>query len=74
MSFPEYGTAPIRCGRTRCKFRGFETDLMKEKRILNGVVATTTSICPACGCDEYMFMSKGEIQAWKRKQQKGEQA
>ena len=59
---PKFGTAPIRCGRTRCKWRGFET-LLSEKK--NG--AWTRKLCPLCGCDSYSFMTVGEIQAWERR-------
>jgi len=58
---PAFGTAPIRCGRTRCKWRGFET-LLTDK--MDGMF--TRKLCPLCGCDSYMFMTPGEIKAWER--------
>lgn len=57
-----YGTAPIRCGRLRCKWRGFES-LLTEKPGEHGL---RHKICPVCGCDSYSFMSAGEINAWER--------
>ena len=59
---PAFGTAPIRCGRTRCKWRGFET-MLTDKR--DGMF--TRKICPVCGCDSYSFMTRGEIAAWERR-------
>ncbi len=59
---PAFGTAPIRCGRTRCAWRGFETDLAKKKE-----GAWTRNLCPTCGCDSYMFMTAGEIERWERR-------
>lgn len=62
---PAFGTAPIRCSRTRCKWRGFETDMKKVPGTIGGM-SCTTNVCPACGCDSYSFMSPGEIAAWER--------
>ena len=59
---PAFGTAPIRCGKTRCKWRGFETDLAKRR----GEHGMTHGVCPTCGCDSYMFMTDKEVAAWKR--------
>ena len=64
---PPFGTAPIRCGRTRCKWRGYETDLKKAPGTIGGV-SCTCNVCPTCGCDSYSFMTVGEIEAWERKQ------
>ncbi|WP_338496183.1 hypothetical protein [Delftia tsuruhatensis] len=66
---------PIRCGRTRCSWRGYETDLNKVAGTIGGVTCTD-HVCPTCGCDSYSFMTVGEIQAWEWKrraqaQQKG---
>ena len=60
---PEFGTAMIRCGRMRCKWRGFETMLAREKE---GFV--TRMLCPLCGCDSYMFMTPAEIKKHKAKE------
>ena len=62
---PAWGTAPIRCGRTRCKWRGFEGDLKQVPGTIGGV-RCTDSVCPTCGNDDYMFMTPGEIKAWER--------
>lgn len=58
---PSFGTAPIRCGRTRWKWRGFET-LLAEKK--DGMFMR--KVCPLCSCDSYMFMTPGELKAWER--------
>ena len=58
---PAFGTAPIRCGKTRCKWRGFETQLADKKAGM-----FTFKLCPLCQCDSYMFMTPREIQAWER--------
>lgn len=59
--YPTFGTAPIRCGRLRCKWRGFECQLVdSEKR--NGM---TFKLCPLCFCDSYSFMTPGEVRAWE---------
>ena len=60
--WPAWNTAPIRCGRTKCKWRGYEGMLSSVKE---GI--WTNSVCPVCGCHEYMFMTPGEIKAWERK-------
>lgn len=64
---PPFGTAPIRCGRTRCSWRGYETDLKKVPGTIGGLRCTRNA-CPTCGCDSYSFMTAGEIEAWERKQ------
>lgn len=63
---PAWGVAPIRCGRTKCKWRGKETDLHEQpsKKFGAGV---TEKVCPTCGCDSYMFMTDREIAVWERK-------
>lgn len=60
--YPAFGTAPIRCGRSRCPWRGFETLLAEH---LEG--SWTRKLCPLCGCDNYSFMTAGEINAWERR-------
>lgn len=65
MERPEWNTAPIRCGRTKCSWRGYEGGLSKAKEGM-----WTRSACPVCGCQEYMFMTPGEIKAWERKKAK----
>ncbi len=65
--YPDFGKAPIRCGRTRCSWRGYETDLSKVPSTIGGLRCTSIA-CPTCGCDSYSFMTVGEIQAWERKQ------
>ena len=67
MDYPKFGTAFIRCGRTRCSWRGLEADLKKVPGTM-GDVRCVTSTCPTCGCDSYSFMSLREINSWKRKQ------
>ena len=69
---PAFGTAPIRCGKTKCSWRGYETELKQTPGTIGGM-RCTTSTCPKCGNDEYMFMTPGEIKAWERKKEKGTQ-
>ena len=66
MSLPAWGTAPIRCGKTKCKWRGYETDLVKVPH--KKFSLATQSTCPGCGYDSYMHMTEREIAAWKRAQ------
>ena len=66
MERPAFGTAPIRCGRNRCSWRGYETDMEKVPSTIGGV-RCTTNVCPTCGCDSYSFMTDREIKAWERK-------
>lgn len=63
---PAWGTAPIRCGKAKCKWRGYETDLVDapHKRIKG--MGLTSKVCPMCRCDSYMHMTEREIAAWKR--------
>lgn len=68
-SRPAWNTAPIRCGRNRCKWRGYEGDLVPE-RCKNWI----RYVCPDCGCEDYMFMTAGEIKAWERRKAKGAMA
>lgn len=63
MSRPAWGTAPIRCGKTKCKWRGYETDLASVPH--KKFVSARQSVCPVCGCDSYMFMTQREIAAWQ---------
>lgn len=63
-AYPKFGTAPIRCGRSKCNWRGFETDLSKTHHI--GGIGMTTHHCPQCGCDSYSYMTPRQIQAWER--------
>lgn len=67
MIRPPYGTAPIRCGKTRCAWRGYETDLKQVPfKGFEGIKANRCA-CPTCGADSYSFMTPGEIKAWERK-------
>ena len=59
---PAWNSAPIRCGRSKCKWRGYEGELIEERR-----KEWVQNVCHECGCDEYMFMTTGEIKAWERK-------
>lgn len=67
---PAYGTAPIRCGKTKCKWRGMETDLARVPH--KKFAGVTSQVCPTCGCDSYMFMTEKEIAAWNRSAAKTE--
>ena len=59
----EHRAHPLR--RSKCKWRGYEGDLIDERR-----KQWTQRVCPECGCDEYTFMTPGEIRAWERKKAK----
>lgn len=67
MNIPKYGMHPIRCGKTRCKWRGFEIDLIAIQTNEFAGIKVTKLTCPTCGNDNYMFMTTGEITAWNRK-------
>lgn len=58
MSYPAFGTAPIKCSKRKCDWKGYETDLVQ--------VPGQQSTCPKCGCDSYYFMTEREIKAWER--------
>ncbi len=64
MSRPAWGVAPIRCGKMKCKWRGYETDLVSVPH--KTIKSATQSVCPTCACDSYMHMTEKEIAAWKR--------
>lgn len=61
---PKYGADPIRCGKTRCKWRGFETDLAQVPH--KSIKSMSINVCPACGCNSYMFMTPREISVWEK--------
>lgn len=60
MSLPAYGTAPIKCGKRGCNFKGHETDLVGLETKLG-----KQGTCPTCGCKSYIFMTQAEIDVWK---------
>lgn len=57
MSYPKFGTHPITCGKRKCKWTGYETDLTKGDG--NG----SPSTCPVCGSDGYYYMSEKQMKA-----------
>lgn len=63
---PAYNTAPIRCGKLKCKWRGYEGELtnVPSKKFGAGV---TDKVCPVCGMNGYYHMTPAEIKAWERK-------
>lgn len=63
---PAWNTAPIRCGKLKCKWRGYEGELAEvpSKKFGPGV---TDKVCPICGEHGYYHMTAREIQAWERK-------
>lgn len=67
---PAYNTAPIRCGRMKCKWRGYEGELtsVPSKKFGAGV---TDKVCPVCGKNEYCFMTPREITTWERRKEEG---
>lgn len=56
MTYPEYGTAPIKCSKRGCKWTGLETDLAFKP--LAGAMGAFKNCCPACGCDSYYFIDQ----------------
>ncbi|WP_196782647.1 hypothetical protein [Chromobacterium paludis] len=68
MEYPEFGTAPIKCGRSKCKWRGYETQMARMPDERSGL-AITRGVCPVCGCSSYSFMTEREIKAWERKKE-----
>ena len=71
---PPSGTAPIRCGRTRCKWRGFEADLQEFECCAMGGESCSCSVCPVCGYDSYSFLTPSEIAAWEQAQRAAQAA
>lgn len=63
MGFQEWGTAPIKCAKRGCGWRGFETELDAEDGRQD---MTTQSICPECGCHDYYLMTDKEVAKWER--------
>ena len=62
--YPDFGTAPIKCGRRRCKFVGYETDLAKKRVEIAGVNGEQ-AVCPLCGCENYTFMTERQRKIYK---------
>ena len=65
MSNPAFGTAPIKCSKRKCDWKGYETDLLRA--------AWKTSKCPKCGCETYYFMTESEVKEWERATQAAKQ-
>jgi hypothetical protein len=63
MSFPAYGTAPIRCDKRKCGWRGYETERASVQHPT--IKCATQSACPLCKSTNYYFMTAKEIAAWK---------
>lgn len=57
MSYPKFGTHPIKCGARKCSWTGYETDMGKD--------AQGKSTCPACGKDSYYFQSERQMKQSK---------
>jgi hypothetical protein len=68
-----FNGAPIRCGRTRCKWRGYMSGL-NAVDVPGSGLKMRQYVCPICGCDCYSVMTAGEIKAWERSKQKAEGA
>ena len=58
MSYPAWGTAPIKCGKRKCDWTGKETDLKEVP--FSGFKDCTKNVCPKCGCDSYEFVKVKE--------------
>lgn len=55
MSYPPFGTALIKCGKSACDFVGLETDLIPKAK--NPTDLHRASVCPKCGCTYYDFVN-----------------
>ena len=64
---PEINASPIRCGRMKCKWRGYESELLEVPDPSYVGIAVTNNVCPICKNKSYMHMTPGEIKAWERK-------
>jgi hypothetical protein len=62
---PAYNTAPIRCGKLKCKWRGYEGELVGVASKRHGL-GVTDKVCPTCGTHGYYHMTPREITAWER--------
>lgn len=70
MGLPEFGTAPIRCAKRGCKWRGYETDMGSRMETRPSGMKQSKAICPVCGNDDYYFLTAKEIAAWERQKTK----
>jgi hypothetical protein len=61
---PAFGTAPIRCSKRSCKWKGYETEMKKVPHPTISIA--TQNVCPSCGCDSYYIMTPREIAAWEK--------
>jgi hypothetical protein len=57
--YPEYGTAPIKCGKRKCKWTGTELELKSTPHPTQNNVHQ--KVCPLCGNDSYLFTKTKEI-------------
>lgn len=53
MSRPAWGTAPIKCGNSKCDWTGTERDLITHPDDVGKF--SQRSVCPKCRCDNYTF-------------------
>jgi ribosomal protein L32 len=59
MAYPDWGTAPIKCGNRKCAWVGKETELKSVPRDQNpGEIPVSDNVCPKCGCNKYSFLKK----------------
>lgn len=64
MSYPPLNSAPIKCSKRRCTFKGYESDLKGIPKDLGNGFTSTLKVCPRCGCESYYFMTEKEAAAW----------
>jgi hypothetical protein len=58
MSYPAWGTSPIKCAKRKCGWTGTEKDL---KQVPHAKFKNATqSACPKCGCTAYYFAENGK--------------
>jgi len=68
MSYPAWGTAPIKCAKCGCKWKGYETEMVKKPTKIVDVTGTT-HVCPVCGHDSYQFLTPRQIEIWKKQKE-----
>ena len=58
MSYPPFGTSPIKCARRGCDWKGLETELESVPYPSNtpGGLNAYHSQCPKCGSRAYRFV------------------
>jgi hypothetical protein len=56
VSYPEWGTAKIKCAKRKCDWTGTEKDLARVAKPRSK--GTFQNVCPKCGCESYYFVEE----------------